>query len=89
MIGDIGVDGRCSLDRTKPDSEEGLARRWTDGDCVDKGWENKRWRWKSSVGDWRRKDKDTGSEDKQEMVNSSEGRNGESHWDGQRLTRMR
>ena len=63
-IGGIGVAGRCSLDRTKPDPEEGVGRRWTDGDFVGRYWENKRWRWKGNVGGWKKRDKDTGSEDK-------------------------
>ena len=42
-----------------------------------------RWRWKGSVGDRRREDKDTCSENNQEMVDSLEEKNGEIHWDGE------
>ena len=80
-IGGIGVDGGCSLDMINLILRG--ARRWTDGDCVDRDWKSMRWRWKGSVGDRRRKDKDTGSEDKQEMVDSLEEKNGEIHWDGE------
>ena len=52
-----------------------LRRGWNvDGltETVDRDWQGKTWRWRGGVGDWRWKDKGTGSEDKQEMANSSE-----------------
>ena len=43
-----------------------LRRGWNvDGltETVDRDWQGKTWRWRGGVGDWRRKDKGTGSED--------------------------
>jgi hypothetical protein len=90
-IGGIEVDGRGSLNRSaRTDSEVGMERRKTDVDLVvagDKDEKNKGRRMRMRTGNVGvvRKDKDMGSEDNWELVDSSEVN--EKHWDGQRLTR--
>jgi hypothetical protein len=83
--GDIEVDCRSSLDMTKTGSEVGLERRKIDG-----GWfvgrDRDEWRWRGSVGGWR-KGKDIDSEGNWLLVNSSE--QTMMQWDGQRWIHMR
>lgn len=62
--GSIEDDGRRSLDKSKTDSEVVSERRKIDGGWIvgrDKDEERKRWKWRGSVGCWRKgKDIDSG-----------------------------